>query len=174
MLLNLVTIIFTLMLTCILIASYVIYRLLDRLNKTKDDLLQLALDKGYFTKKALMRRDEAMLYVEMEKYIRRDLVILPQVPLSQIIDVKNGYKDHDNLFNELNRRTIDFCILDAQYNPICIIELNGASHFYENRQNRDKVVEHIAKNSSIDFIAISKNEFFRDGYLRERLEKYCA
>lgn len=165
--------IFTMMLTCILIASYVIYRLLDRINKIKDELLQLAKDKGYFTKKPFMRKDEINLYNELRKLIKSDLILLPQVPLSQIIDVKNGFKDHDNLYNELSRRIVDYCILDRNYNPLCIIELNGASHYYQNRKNRAKGVENVAQNCGIRYIEILKNMIYKEKYVNDLIEDYC-
>ena len=117
----------------------------------QDEYLLLALNKNFFNKKNIMRKDEAYLYDDIikktgtEKYL-----VIPQAPLTMFIDVRSGLKDHDNLWKVLGKKTVDFLIVDRETMlPVEAVELNGSSHMLSGRKTRDSVVRDILEKCGI-------------------------
>lgn len=130
-------------------------RLIDKLNQKDDELLNLANSKDYFySKRSIMRDDEKVLFLILQKLIPQDYSIFPQINLSHIIGVKNSFKDHDNLFWAIDHRSVDYVIFDKNFSPILAVELNGGSHFQYNRKNRDEAIKNILNKSGINLLTI--------------------
>jgi len=108
----------------------------------------------------------------MVNVIGNNFVVIPQVHLCDIADVKVGYLDHDNLYYELKRIIYDYAVFDKNFEPLVLIELNGKSHFQDNRMNRDAIAENNAKNLNIPFIPIKKEDRLNEKLIREKLSPY--
>jgi len=136
-------------------------RLRDKLLKTEDSLLQLANKENFFNKKkSLIRDDELSFYSILYSIVKDNYYLFPQVHLSELVDVKNNVRDHDNLYQLLGNKSVDYVILNKpDMSPLLAIELNGESHFMANRQNRDKVVSLLLEKAGIKFLAVDKNNY---------------
>ncbi len=139
-------------------------RLIDKLNKRDDEFLQLANKENYFEKKYnYLRRDELSFLRLLQQKIGSDYDIIPQVHLSDIVSVKNNVRDHDNLYQLLGQKSVDYVIFSKKdLTPLIAIELNGESHLAYNRKNRDKVVEGILSKVEIKFLPVQADEYFND------------
>jgi hypothetical protein len=140
----------------------------DQLEKSyfefKDSYLNIILEKKLIEKKSLLRPEEITFYKLLQKLIPKKYFVVPQVSLSSIADVKIGYRDHDNLYYNLRKSIFDYVIFDDKFNPLVAVELNGSSHFLNNRKNRDAMSENLVKNLGMKFVTINRyNEATENG-----------
>lgn len=150
--------VFGVVLALLIIFAYLTFRWRDKYYKKSDQYLELADNKGFFTKKtSVMRNDERIMFDILMKQYGDKYYIFPQMSLANILDVKEESKDHDNLFHEINKRILDFAFFDkATFSPVLVIELNGQSHFTLNRKNKDKIIENLLNNADVPFLPIEK------------------
>ncbi len=88
-----------------------------------------------FEKRSLLTETEQRFYKILKEAIP-EYPIYIQVPLSQMMRVKNGYDRH-NWNNRVNRMSVDFVVCDHQTHIIAAIELDDPSHDNEKRQADD-------------------------------------
>lgn len=136
-------------------------RLKDKLIKTEDALLQMANKDNYFDKKAsLLRSDELSFYNTLQSIISDKFYIFPQVHLSDLVNIKNSSRDHENLYQLLGNKSVDYVVFTKpSMAPILAIELNGASHYAAQRQNRDKFVKTLFDSVGIKLLEVEKNSY---------------
>lgn len=163
---------FSLLIGFIIVLGWIALYYRDKYNKSRDDFLDLADSKGFFSKKtSIMRKDERKLYDILERLYGNTYYIYPQVRLAALLDIKNDVKDHDNLYREIDHYSIDFVFFDkTNITPLLAIELNGASHFQMNRRNRDQKISNILTKSGIQFITIPVLETYNEGELQKQIE----
>jgi hypothetical protein len=144
----------------------------DKYNKEQDELLDLANTNNLFSKKsAVMRDDERKLFDILMNLYSDKYFIFPQVNLTTVLQVKEEVKDHDNLYREIANRSLDYVFFDRiGMSPILAIELNGESHWYTNRKNRDLEIEHILTNAGVKFLAIEKESNYDIGTLHDQIK----
>jgi|GEM_PF-5053370 len=144
-----------------------------RAYEIKDAYLNLAIKKKLINRRKFLRYDENELYKTLINITGNNFIVIPQVHLCDIAEVKVGYLDHDNLYYELKRIIYDYAIFDKDFNPLVLIELNGKSHFFQdNRINRDAIAENNAKNLDLPLIPIKKEDRFNEKLIREKLLPY--
>lgn len=143
-----------------------------RSYEIKDGYLNLAIKKKLISRRKFIRYDEIETYKTLINVVGNNFIVIPQVHLCDIADVKVGYLDHDNLYYELKRIIYDYAIFDKNFEPLALIELNGKSHFQDNRINRDAIAENNAKNLNIPFIPIKKEDRLNEKLIREKLSPY--
>lgn len=144
----------------------------DKYNKTRDELLDLADTRGFFSKKSsLMRADERKFFDILMKIYGNTYYIYPQVRLAAILDVQNDVKDHDNLYRQIDHLSLDFVLFDkAMMSPLVAIELNGKSHLQFNRRNRDQKVESVLTKAGIRFLAVPVSEIYDEANLKQQID----
>ncbi len=162
----------TIALGFICIVQFVFYESLEkRFNEVKDGYLNLVTKKRLIENRNFLRNDEKKLFTILNRIIR-DKNIVPQVHLSDLAEVKIGYRDHDNLYYELNRFIFDFVIFDKDFKPEIVVELNGKSHFFlKNRINRDAIVKNLTENLDIKLIEITTDEIFDEDKIKAKFFK---
>ncbi len=143
-----------------------------RSYEIKDAYLNLAIKKKLISKRKFIRYDEIETYKTLVNVVGNNFIVIPQVHLCDIADVKVGYLDHDNLYYELKRIIYDYAIFNKNFEPLALIELNGKSHFQDNRINRDAIAENNAKNLSVPFISIKKEDRLNKKLIEEKISPY--
>lgn len=133
----------------------------DKLLKTEDELFQLANKDDFFIKKnSYIRGDELLFYTKLQAIVGDNYFLFPQVHLSELVDVRNNVRDHDNLYHLLGNRSVDYVIFNKpEMKPLLAIELNGESHLMMNRKNRDKTVGSLLEKVGIKFLPVDKNNY---------------
>lgn len=160
-------------LSVVVIFQFVKYSNLEkRFYEIKDGYLNLAIKKKLISRRKFIRYDEIETYKTLVNVVGNNFIVIPQVHLCDIADVKVGYLDHDNLYYELKRIIYDYAVFDKNFEPLVLIELNGKSHFQDNRMNRDAIAENNAKNLNIPFIPIKKEDRLNEKLIREKLSPY--
>lgn len=160
-------------LSVVVIFQFVKYSNLEkRFYEIKDGYLNLAIKKKLISRRKFLRYDELEMYKTLVNVVGNNFIVIPQVHLCDIADVKVGYLDHDNLYYELKRIIYDYAVFDKNFEPLALIELNGKSHFQDNRINRDAIAGNNAKNLNIPFIPIKKEDRLNEKLIREKLSPY--
>lgn len=97
---------------------------------------------------------------------KNNLIIMSQVPLQAIFKTDNQYS-----FNRIKAKTIDFAIVDNNYNYKGFIELDDYTHNRENRIKRDIFVNELfnINNLKLKRIKVAKeyNLTDIDNYIKE-------
>ena len=109
-----------------------------------------------FKKKDVLTIAEKQFYYILKKYIRNEYLIIPQAVLSSFIDC-----DEFRYRTKINKKTVDFIIVDRQFNVVCAIELDDRSHDKYSRKKRDAFVNSLFANVGIKLLRIkmSKNYY---------------
>lgn len=146
---------FSLLIGFVVVLAWIAIYYKDKYNKTRDELLDLADTRGFFSKKSsIMRTDERQFFEVLMKLYGDTYYVYPQVRLAAILDVKNDVKDHDNLYRQIDHLSLDFVLFDkTAMSPLIAIELNGKSHLQFNRRNRDQKLESLLTKAGIRFIS---------------------
>ena len=162
----------------VVLVFVIIYQIIKSSNlekrsyEIKDAYLNLAIKKKLISRRKFIRYDENELYKTLTNITGDNFIVIPQVHLCDIADVKVGYLDHDNLYYELKRIIYDYAIFDKNFEPLALIELNGKSHFQDNRINRDAIAENNAKNLNLPLIPIKKEDRLNEKLIREIISPY--
>lgn len=148
----------------------------QKLIKTEDILFSLANKKGLFSKKhTFIRNDELQLFHLLEQVIGEKYYIFPQVHFSELIDVANGNKDHDDLYLKLGEKHVDFAIFDKQQiSPKAVVELNGEYHFRASQKNKDESRKDLFESVGIKFITIPKATTYSLDELKIQIVPYLT
>jgi len=147
------------------------YGILEKRSyEIKDHYLSLVTQKRLIEKKNFLRNDEKDLLKTLNKIYKEEYII-PQVHLSDLAEVKTGYRDHDNLYHELSRIIFDYVIFDKNFEPILVIELNGSSHFLKNRINRDAIAKNLTNNLQINLVSLVPSDRFDEIKIKNQIDK---
>lgn len=122
---------------------------------------KLYLPRYYKTKLLTYAEDKFRIILdnaikEQLKHIDENIVILTKVRLLDIFRPNNQRKDSNTLFNKVSQKHIDFVIVDDKYNIICLVELDDNTHNSEERQERDKFVDGVAKECGVPIFRIKE------------------
>jgi hypothetical protein len=136
-------------------------RIYDKLLKTEDALAQLANKENFFIRKnCLIRDDELAFYAKLQAIVENNYYLFPQVHLSDLVSVQNNVRDHENLYQLLGNKSVDYVIFSKpEMCAIVAIELNGESHLMANRKNRDQLVSSVLEKVGIKFLPVDKNNY---------------
>jgi Protein of unknown function (DUF2726) len=82
--------------------------------------------------KNLMTPTELILFTRLVAAFP-DYFIMSQVHMGQILNIPKGLDDHKSWLNKINQLSLDFVICDKESKPLCVIELDDASHLAKSR-----------------------------------------
>lgn len=101
--------------------------------------------KPYYLKRPLSEPEQITYYRLMDAMRYTDnLIILSQVPLSRFLGVKKG-NNHQEMFNRINRMSVDFLVVRKDFTVLAIIELDDGTH-----RQPDRIKADIKKNAVLD------------------------
>lgn len=117
----------------------------------------------YLIKQNPMTETEIKFIKELKKVTDiNNLIILPQVQLQSIFHTINN-KDITS-FNKIKSKSIDFAIVDNNYNYKLFIELDDYTHNRKNRIQRDQFINELFKtyNLKLKRIKVQNNYNIED------------
>ena len=156
-----VTIIVWVLFVSTLILFTIVIWLREKLQKEEDRYIQLADKDDFFESTiSILRSDELELFNVLKTVIGENYYIFPQVHLSEMIEIKNVFKDHKNLYEILGNKSVDFGVFTKNtLRPLLAIELNGSSHLLSGTLNRDALKKSIFKKVGIEYISLEKGNY---------------
>ncbi len=113
----------------------------------------------YKKKQFLMTSAEYKFFQVLEQVVDGKYYIVPQLAISDIVEVIDGYKWNKSYRSRIDKKTIDFVLFNkAGYTPYLAIELDDISHEREDRKERDRFVEDVLYKVGIKIVRI-KNAY---------------
>ena len=109
--------------------------------------------KLYFRRKFLLSKPEKYFYNILREVFATH-TILAKVRLADLVDANRGHPNWQANFNRICSKHIDFVICDAWLCPVVAVELDGPSHKRPDRQHRDKLVDQIPEEASLQIVHI--------------------
>lgn len=109
----------------------------------------------YVKKEYLMTKTEHEFFKVLEQAVQDKYYIVPQVQLSNLVQVEKDKKSQYSLRNKINLKSVDFVLFNKEYyTPYLIIELDDSSHLREDRQIRDSFVDSALNKVGIKIVHI--------------------
>lgn len=140
---------------------FVLGIILKMLNKNKIN----ESTNNYLMLTSPMTKTELIFCKELKNITDKyNLLIIPQIQLQKIFKVYN--KKDISSFNKIKAKSIDFAIVDNNYNYKMFIELDDYTHNKSNRVKRDIFVNELFKKHNYKLIRIK----VQNNYNLEELE----
>ena len=92
----------------------------------------------------------------------REAVVMAQVPISQLIKVKRGTEQWRSWHNKIDRKTVDFVVLDGRtFEVVAAVELDDRSHQRADRRQRDAFVEEAMAAAGVKLVRVACRRGYR-------------
>lgn len=143
----------------------VLTKLLISIQKTKKPAQNSSSQKpllkyNYKIKKSIMTTAEENFYKKLTSALHDNYIIIPQAHLSMIFDHTVYGQNWRGAFSVINGKSIDFLIIDrGTFQPLIGIELDDSSHERQDRQERDKIVNAIFKQTNLPLVRFKTGEW---------------
>jgi hypothetical protein len=124
-------------------------------------------NEKYKIKEQYLTPTEVKFGNALKKIVTPMYLIYPQVPLSQIVEKISGSKYRNELY-----RVVDFCIFNAKYKPLVVIEINDNTHNTKERYIRDMKVKEILDKANLPIITLWTSYGVNYDYIERRLKEY--
>lgn len=151
-------------LLCLLAAIGVITALAKNKRKART-----AEEAWPFYAKQLMSKPEQVLYHRLVSALPEH-IILAQVQLSRVLDVKKGY-NFGQWHNRINRMSLDFVVCRKDSSVVAAIELDDKSHEAESRQKADAKKDKALASAEIPIIRWKVEKMPDEETIQETLKK---
>lgn len=104
----------------------------------------------YVKKQYLMTNREREFFFTLKEKYGNEYYIVPQVPLSKIVDVNHYEKQQRGYRSKIDKKTLDYVLFDPVYfTPQMVIELDDSSHELPERKERDHFVDKVLEQVKI-------------------------
>jgi very-short-patch-repair endonuclease len=108
-----------------------------------------------------MNENELKFFRVLEQVVGDKYYILPQVVISDLVDVKQRGFLRKSYRTKIDKKTIDFCLFNkTDYSLYAAIELDGYSHLEPKTQERDIFVEDLFHRIGIPLKRINNSESY--------------
>lgn len=113
---------------------------------------------------------ELKFFEVLKEIIGDNYYIFPKVRICDI--VRNEDKRNYAQFNKIKSKHVDFLICTKNpISPKIVVELDGSSHNYQSRIERDKFVDEVFASSQIPIVHIKTKSFYNKEVLIRELQR---
>lgn len=123
----------------------------------------------YEPKASLLTANEKDYMKCIRAVLPENYLLQSQVNLASFIERTDEARFHTELF-----RNVDFLIMDLEYRPLIVIEVNDASHLSKDRQERDKKVSKICEEAGIPIIKLWTSYGINPEYIKNKIAQTLA
>ncbi|AHM04348.1 hypothetical protein roselon_01995 [Roseibacterium elongatum DSM 19469] len=87
------------------------------------------------SQRPVLNRSEERVFAQLEHLVERNImghVLLAQVSMGEFLAIRRkgrSYGAWTSDFNRINAKRVDFLIVDPSWNPVLVIEYQGAGHY---------------------------------------------
>ncbi|MBP6888789.1 MAG: DUF2726 domain-containing protein [Candidatus Pacebacteria bacterium] len=104
----------------------------------------------YHKKQYFMTAAEYTFFKVLQEAVQDKYFIVPQVTLSNLVDVNDGYKWNKSWRSKIDKKSVDFVLFNkAGYTPYLAIELDDSTHSRSDRMERDDFVQNTLQRAGI-------------------------
>ena len=159
-----------------LIIIIVIILIIDKImniNNNKEIKINEIDKYEYIVKKSPMTYTEKQFYKQLKNVTDKyNLIIMPQVQTQAIFDVKYKQKNYMIAKNKIIAKSIDFAIVDTEYNYKLFIELDDNSH--KKRIERDKFINELFNKYNLKLFRIKPTQKYDLTEIEEYIKRLLA
>lgn len=112
---------------------------------------------SYYNKKSILTYREKIFYRHLQQKVRSEFIIVPQAVISSFISCK--YRKYRT---KIDKKTVDFLIVNYEFEPIVAIELDDKSHLRPDRIERDRFVNQLMYDTNIKIVRIEVGKSYID------------
>ena len=127
--------------------------------------------KGGYSRQKIFNRNEGIVYRIILKELKNrnsDLICFAQVSCGEIL--QNQFKER---YNAIGCKRVDFCISDANFNALAVIEYNGTGHALSGDAGiRDATKKNATESAGLIYYSIYHGESYKNKVIEllDRLE----
>lgn len=104
----------------------------------------------YHKRQYFMTAAEYAFFKVLQEAVQDKYFIVPQVTLSNLVDVNDGYKWNKSYRSKIDKKSVDFVLFNkGGYTPYLAIELDDSSHSRLDRMERDDFVQNVLQRAGI-------------------------
>lgn len=130
-------------------------------NMFHNHLLPLSFHNPYTKKQSLMNSNEFKFFRVLEQVVGDKYYIVPQVVISDLVDVKENGFLKKSYRTKIDKKTVDFVLFNkTDYSLYVAIELDGYSHLEPKTKERDTFVEDLFRRVGIPLRGIDNADSY--------------
>ena len=115
----------------------------------------------YEKKPYLMTNAEREFFFVLERAVQGRYYIVPQVELSNLVQVEKQKRWEYSLRNKIDRKSVDFVLFNREFfTPHLVVELDDSSHSREDRIVRDGFVDRVLDKAGIKIVHIKNSNHY--------------
>lgn len=126
-----------------------------KLSCEKNDQLSITLNNKYEKQRLINKTEEEVYKIILRmiyQHAKGQYKINMQTSLGETL--KSSYEGH----RTINSKRVDFCIVDRDFMPVAVVEVNGAGHYQGDALIREETKRAAIESAGIKYIAIRENE----------------
>ncbi len=120
----------------------------------------------YEVRNRLISKSEQEFYEAIKKSLPEGYCVFPQINLASFIERTDHARFHNELF-----RNVDFLVVDFEYRPKLIIEINDQTHLNAERKDRDEKVRKICEEAGIPILKLWTSYGVNQDYINSKIEQ---
>ncbi len=98
-----------------------------------------AISRANVSTKALLNKGEIDMYWALVRHVdSKSFIVCPQTVMGEFLKTDRA------AYSAINSKRVDFCIVDRQWNPVCVVEVDGSGHFVSRNAGQRNAVKKIA------------------------------
>ncbi len=150
------------------IIFFIIGIILKALNQKESSNKKTEAKYNYFVLKNPMTETELKFCKELKSITDKyELIVIPQIQLQKILSTNNDIY----AFNKIKAKSIDFAIVDKNYNYKMFIELDDYTHNRKNRAKRDSFINELFNRYNLKLIRIRVSNNYNKEELENRVKE---
>lgn len=153
-----------------LVKSSEFVKILNKLeNKQKNN--EIIKTSNYYKKNKLLTPNEKLFYKVIKEAVKeKEIIIQTQVVLYEVINVKNNSLFYSN-FNKIKSKSIDFVLVDYDFNILVCIELDDTTHNRPDRIQRDEFINQLFRETNTRLIRVPAQPYYNVERIRKLIEE---
>jgi hypothetical protein len=104
----------------------------------------------------LLTANERVFYAALRQALPAGMVIMVQVALNRVVEVRNPWRGdiwRDSRWNRIAQKSLDFVVMrSGDSRPVVAIELDDASHERPERRRRDELLDAVLASAGLAII----------------------
>ena len=129
---------------------FVILIIIKKIRNTNSSSREKEQYYPYHKRNYFMTAAEYAFFKVLQEAVQDKYYIVPQVTLSNLVDVNDGYKWNKSYRSKIDKKSVDFVLFNkAGYTPCLAIELDDSTHSRGDRMQRDDFVQNVLKRVGI-------------------------
>lgn len=121
---------------------------------------RLEADDTYWSVPLLVNGSERAAWHLLKELPLGAYAVCPKVRIEDFVYASGV--ERNRLRGYIKSRHVDFLLVDKEWNPMLVVEVDGGSHHHEKRKARDELVDRVLQSAGIPVLRLRVGENWRD------------